>query len=402
MNRDFLDTIYLFSCGMRGIEPCVDHKVNVPEVFKISVKQGIWDTVFLAVIKLYKKDSTILPEAVFTKLNGEFLVRCTRWIKKLAFVHKIIKRMEAEGISCCVLKGESVAKYYNTPSARISSDTDILIDAKKDEKCLAILEEEGFSIKDRHFESHQIECFHSSSGLIEIHTRMYGVKTNDVTFNDEISYDEEYVPFLSEDGTELKTLGYTDNALFLIMHFLKHFISQGVGIRQLADTLLYIENNYDKIDFKRVNNHLSSLGFSTIFNYVCEIGRRYLEFPKDLLGNCHINENLLNKILEDMNAGGLFGKEADRKGFYDLYLSERYKKFNSGNISSYYNKRKLLRLFPGRKFLSINYPYVEKTPFLVPIAWGHRIFDSLTKKKDEKINNEHVERLKFLKELDMV
>ena len=110
----------------------------------------------------------------------------------------------------------------------------------------------------------------------------------------------------------------------------------------------------------------------------------------------------MSKILDDMNKGGLFGQEADRKGFYDLYLNERYKKFNKGSISSYYTKRKLTRLFPNRKFLSINYPYVEKTPLLVPVAWGNRIFDSLFKKKEQPINTEHIERLEFLKELDMV
>ncbi|MBR4893208.1 MAG: nucleotidyltransferase family protein [Clostridia bacterium] len=402
MTKNFLDTIYLYNCAIRGKEPEIKSDINIKDVYIISKKQGIWDTVFLSLKKLYDKDKTIIEADIFNKLNNEFLIKCTLNSKRLVFVHNIIKKLEDNGINCCILKGESVSLYYNTPLARISSDTDILIDKEETDRCLEILKEEGFIIEEQLYESHQIRCEHPTSGLIEIHNRMYGVKTEDVTFNNEIKYDEDHVTFLGFDKCELKTLGYTDNALFLLMHFLKHFISEGVGVRQLADTLLYIENNFSKIDFDRVNTHLKNLKFDTVFSYIIEIGKRYFDFPKDLVDTSLIDEKLLEKILFDMECGGVFGKDSDRKGFYDLYLAERYKSIKNKDISEYYNKRKLARLFPNRKFMSINYPYVEKNILLMPIAWVHRMIDSIKPKKEILAGENNNERLDFFKELDMI
>ena len=400
MSKDFLDVLYLFKCGMRGTDP-EERAYNIKKIFTLSKSQGIWDTVFLSIIKLYEKNPNLLEENVYTKLKMDFMVKCTSYSKRLVFIHNVIKRLEENGIFCCLLKGEAVAKYYNTPLSRISSDADILIDPKKKAECLRILEEEGFQIEGEHYESHQIRCFHKNGGLVEIHIGMYGVKTDDVTFNREVRYNERYVSFETFDKVKLKTLGYTDNAMFLILHFLKHFISEGAGIRQLADTILYIENNFEKIDFERVNTHLENLGFKKIFSYMLYIAEEHLGFDKKF-DRLDCDEELSQKILSDMEKGGLFGKDDERQGFYNLYIKERYKRFNSGDVESYYNKRKLARLFPNREFMSINYPYVLKSPLFVPVAWVHRIIDSFKKKEVKQIDEKYIERLEFLKSLDMI
>ena len=160
MTKSFLDTIYLYNCAIRGKEPEIKSDINIKDVYIISKKQGIWDTVFLSLKKLYDKDKTIIEADIFSKLNNEFLIKCTLNSKRLVFVHNIIKKLEDNGINCCILKGESVSLYYNTPLARISSDTDILIDKEKTRKCLDILKEEGFIVEEQPYESHQIRCEH--------------------------------------------------------------------------------------------------------------------------------------------------------------------------------------------------------------------------------------------------
>ena len=103
-----------------------------------------------------------------------------------------------------------------------------------------------------------------------------------------------------------------------------------------------------------------------------------------------------------MEKGGLFGKGEERRGFYDIYVNERYKRFNKGNIENYNNLKKISRLFPDRDFMSVNYPYVIKSPLLLPVAWIHRIIDNFKKKEVKEVDNLHSERLEFLKALDMI
>lgn len=403
MNQDFVYTVYLFVCGARGITPNILRGIDVQSIYKISKIQGVWPTVFLALIKLYQKDKTILTEDEFQKLNNEFILQCSMQMKRVNFIHKIIYELKKSNIKCCVLKGESVSRFYKTPIARISSDTDIIVHKKDIKKTLLILKDNGFIIGDKIPGSHEIKCTHPVAGLVEIHTQIYADIANDICFNNLVQYNEKYISFETFDNYKLFTLGITDNMMFLLMHFLKHFMFSGIGIRQLGDILLYIENYYDKIDWNRVNCILDKLNYTKIFSYIIAIGEKYFMFPSNLIKCDNINNLLMEKILNDMCIGGIFGHcDTNRKDFYNLYLQARYKRFNNDAYSDYKNRKKIYRLFPNRKFMSVNYSYVNKSIALLPIAWIHRILNGLNCKIQYEPTLEQKERLDFLNELEMI
>ena len=406
MNRNFLDTVYLFACGARGIEPQNDREYDFKEIYRISKQQGIWETVFLAVIKLHDNDADIIPRDVYETMNTKFITYCGLQYKRQSFVHRMIEKLEDNGVVCCVLKGESIAGLYHTPIARISSDTDILINPQKLDLCLDIMKKMGFSIGEKHYGSHQIECMHPVAGLVEIHIMMYGKQTEELCFNHEVKYSEEYMRLTAEDGAEYSTLGVTDNFLFLMLHFIKHFLSFGVGIRQLEDVLIYAEKRYSQIDWKKAEEAISNLGFSRFFECMISIGKKYFYFPTEMFAQCEADEGLTNRIFEDMQQGGMFGHDdPQREGFYNLYLRERCKKLSKKNYESYQNKQKLLRLFPSRGFMAVNYSYVNKSVLLLPVAWVHRIVRGVMPRKnikDNEVNRKNEERLKLMSDLDMI
>lgn len=403
MNQNFLDTIYLFSCGANGAVPEIENKLDFKEIYTISQSQGIWETVFLAIISLHENKPDIIPQKLYEQWLSNFIVRCGMQYRKYALTHEILKKLNEKGVETCVLKGESLSRFYHTPIARTSSDFDILINPKKLDLCLNILRENGFKIGEIVYESHQIECVHPIVGLVEIHIMMYGKKTEDVCFNNEVKYSEPYINVESEDGTIYQTLGITDNFLYLLLHFIKHFLSAGVGIRQLLDVLLYVKNNYNLIDWERANRAISNLGFKKMFDCMVAIGIKYFMFPKDLIKVQNADEILVGKVFDDMMLGGVFGhNDSKRQGFYDLYLNERCKKIKNKNYEVYRNKRKLTRLFPNREFMSINFPYVTKLKILLPVAWVHRIIKGILPQKAKPVSTEHSERLKLLQELAMI
>ena len=409
MNKNFIDTIYLFSCGAKGIEPEADcYRIDYKAVYEIAKEQEVWETVFLSYKNLKDKHPDIIPEKTFKMLKDGFEIRCAAQYRRYDFIHRLLKKIDEAGIKYCVLKGESVARFYHTPIARVSSDVDILVDPQKTDICLNIMEDMGFEVGDKEYESHQIECTHPIAGLVEIHTMMYGKKTEDVCFNNEVKYIEEYLSVKAEDGTIYKTLGITDNFIFLFLHFVKHFLSFGAGIRQFADVLVYTEKNYETINWDRVNTSFENLGFDNFFKCMIAIGKKYFSFPRELFDAYEIDDALAHRVFEDMMQGGVFGhNDLSREGFYELYLQERYKRVRNKDYSSYKNKRKLKRLFPDRKFLSVNFPYVEKSPLLVPIAWLHRIILGVFKGNspvhtDTAQNQSYEKRLTLIKELGML
>ena len=126
-------------------------------------------------------------------------------------------------------------------------------------------------------------------------------------------------------------------------------------------------------------------------------------FPANLINVQEADEILVGKIFEDMMLGGVFGHhDSQRHGFYELYLSERSKNINSRSYEFYKNTRKLTRLFPNREFMSIQFPYVTKSKFLLPVAWVHRIVKGILPKKATPVSAEHKQRMQLLRELEMI
>ena len=409
MNKNFTDTIYLFSCGAKGINPSMDlSDFNYKEIYRISNEQGVWDTVFLSYIKIYNKNPDIMPKETFEWLHSQFMIKCGLQYRRYDFIHRLLSKLDEHDINPCVLKGESIAILYDTSIARISGDTDILIEPQKIDLCLKIMKDMGFDIGEKGYDSHHIECEHPICGLVEIHTMMYGKRTEDICFNHAIKYNEEYLSIETEDGAIFKTLGTTDNFMFLFLHFIKHFLSSGVGIRQLEDVLIYTEKNYDKINWERVNTSFKDLGFEKIFKCVIAIGKKYFSFPEKLFASYVISDSLIERVFDDMMHGGVFGhNDVSRRGFYELYLTERYRKVQNKDYALYKNKRKLTRLFPDRKFMAVNFPYVQKSALLMPVAWMHRIILGVLKNKNQASTNtlenqEHKKRLELIHDLGML
>ncbi|MCX7714266.1 MAG: nucleotidyltransferase family protein [Clostridia bacterium] len=421
MTETFLDMVYLFSCGARGITPVLSRQIDIISVYRMAVKQGVWQVVFLAIKDLYKNDKIDVDEELFNKWNSSFIYSVGLSCRKNDIMHKTINMLEGKGIKCCILKGESVSRFYSVPACRISSDTDILIDGKNEKRCAKLLSEYGYKVQTRLKGSHHFECEHALGGILEVHVSMYGDITDDICFDRKITYNEGYEQIKTDDDTVLSTLGITDGIIFLMLHFIKHFLSKGAGIRQLNDILLYIEYYYEKIDWQRVNSLMKYLKFEKFIDAVICIGKRYLNFDEALFPNANASDKIIQDILTDMENGGAFGRcEKEREHFYKIYIKERFNRFKSGDYNKYMNKFYrpdiMKKLFPSKNFMAINFKYVEKYPILVPISWVHRYMQNAVKilRKEQSAvqyiryvdhdyeNETEKKRMEIIRELDMV
>ena len=59
------------------------------------------------------------------------------------------------------------------------------------------------------------------------------------------------------DGFELFTLDPTDHYTFLLLHYLKHFMTTGAGIRHIADLAVFGNKYKESIDFPTVEKKLT-------------------------------------------------------------------------------------------------------------------------------------------------
>lgn len=260
----------------------------------------------------------------------------------------------------------------------------IFLSARRDfERAISVLKENGFTVEPMFATSHHALAHHKTGGTVELHYLLYDELIQDTWFDNKALILEPFRRFDTDGDMFVQTLGITDGLIFIALHFIKHFLEAGVGIRQLMDMLLYMKNYSSEIDWDRFNSLMKQLKYNKFIAHAIGIGVKYLGFNDNELPKSEYNPDTMLKILDDFEKGGIFGQnENERKGFY-LYYTKAV--INAKNAESYthYIKRWwkpniIPILFPHPQNLKKKFRYLNISPILYPIAWLHRVIIVLT------------------------
>ena len=204
-----------------------------------------------------------------------------------------------------------------------------------------------------------------------------------------ITYDEPLIDICIEDK-KIKTLGINDGVNFITAHLIKHFLQEGIILRQLLDLLLYMNYYITDIDWNKYYELWEKVGFLPFIKAIQGIGNKYFSFD---LGNCEFNQ-LSEKILTEIeNSSMLQMNSNERKVFIDTYL----KLHNDMSKKDYIHLTRMNRyslkerLFPDRiSMQKRGYSYLKQKPYLICFAWLHRIFSIIIKKRNVDIADSDV------------
>lgn len=376
MTQEFLNMLYLFGCGALGKEVKNEYCQNLSLVRKLALRQESWDVIYGALREEVIAGKIQLPEDVFSILEKTFTANVAANIQRVEFNLLTVRRLMDKEIKCCILKGNSIARLYKLPETRISSDTDILIDEKDEEKVAAILKEQGYTFEKRSKNDHHLKAYHKIGGLLEVHVSLHSVPTSDIILDDEVHYTEPFKEL--PDG--LYTLGVNDGLVYLSAHLIKHLINDGAGMRQMMDLLLYMKKYEKVIDWEKYNALMKKLNYYDFIRVIKGVGVRFWGMAFD----DEITEGEgIEALLEDCEIGGIFGYgEEDRKVFYEAYTRRRSKKSGLGYTLyriCWGEESTIKKLFPDVKVIKKRFAYVRKYPVLLPIGWIHRYIDVFLK-----------------------
>ena len=389
MTKSFEQLLYLFGASSLGKDVSFDEKLNIEEIRNFALQQGIWPTIYN---KLYNLCDV-------SEYANEVLSMTIKSIRQIEFTFNILRAIEENGIEFCLLKGDSVARFYNKPESRISGDADILINPKDERKLSEILSQKGYKVSPRKQNDHHFKAHHPLGGLLEVHVRLYSYVTEKIIF-DGLSINNEPYMEINNGKRKYKTLGINDGLMYLTAHYIKHLVNSGGGIRQMMDLLLYIENYKREIDFDNYFNLLKKLKYEKLIRIVMSIGAKYFGFDYEIT-----DEELVDRILTDTQEGGIFGHSAEKRdNFYNEYCKKRE---NSSRVYMFLKKESGHNFFPTKQSLINDYGYkYARFTLLIPIAWIHRYIDViLGTRKPEVVAKDTVEfkeRTQLMQDLGMI
>ena len=320
----------------------------------------------------------------------------------------VYKKLSEKNIKILVFKGIIFRNMYNNPDDRISSDEDILIKKEDYEKVKEFFLSEGFEFIDK---GEECAYFSKSTGLcIEVSTSLFSHESKAYGHLNKLFEDvfEKSIK-INIDKIDILTLSHEQHLIYIVFHNMKHFLTGGFGIRQVADFSKYIETYGEYINWEKFWSDLKDLNYDTFALNLIEISLKYLGFNDDKITypdnitsfdelknsqKYYINsESLINDILD----AGVFGASTmDRKhtALMTLDAVEDKKKSN-----------RLKAVFPNVNYLKDNYTYLQKYPILLPVAWGQRILSYLKKNKTSSyINTMELgkQRIELLKEYKII
>ncbi len=290
---------------------------------------------------------------------------------------RLYQALRAEGLVPVVVKGIVCRALYPQPELRPSSDEDLYLTAAEMPRFHAVLLRAGFVLTEpeRDYRSaHEARYVHPDTGLVvEGHWALFPTEyavyaALNVQLPDLMQRAQDW----ETGGVTLRVPDACDHLIFLLLHAFKHFISSGVGVRQLCDIALWMRRFGAQIDWQRVRAALRATHSEGFAAAVIDAGVHWFGLER---AAAHIPpdwETLESAaLLADALSGGVYGSADSTRRHsctITIHAADRAHRGGTGRASL------CAALFPGREVMAGWYPYVARCPALLPAAWVQRIW----------------------------
>lgn len=230
----------------------------------------------------------------------------------------LYRYLRESGICPLVVKGIVCRNIYPNPDYRISGDEDLLIRPEDFRKCHDLLREYGMQTSEQDMDAEELESVYEvpygkkgSLIYIELHKSLFPPESEAYgDLNRFFANVHEDAIDIRIDGTDIRTMGYTDHLFYLICHSFKHFLHSGFGIRQVCDIILFANEYGDAIDWEKILRQCREIHADLFAAALFAIGEKYLTFdpekahyPKVWQGICVDETDMLMDLLDS----GIYG-----------------------------------------------------------------------------------------------
>lgn len=257
-------------------------------------------------------------------------------------------------IRCVVLKGVSAAIDYPVMEYRKSGDIDILISCEDLESAENLLISNGYIRTEEQKATHHV-AFTGPDGInVEVHSLFAEPFDNEEANRKLMYYSAEamnHMHYEEIEGVRFPLLDDAYQALSLLLHMLQHYLRAGFGLKLLTDWVVFWNKHYSEglcKEYLTIITDMKIDGFSDLITSVCV---KWLGLKNACLCGTEANEELCEQFLDDIFAGGEFGRAA----------ADRMVNLRSGSLFDY------IREFHHQ--MCLNHPEASKNVILWPFLW---------------------------------
>lgn len=318
-------------------------------VFTLSKTQSVLP--LIAHVVLSDTDISIhLSEDTKAKLKSHVIANIVTHRMLNNSVMQVVSTLDVAGIPSVLLKGQGLARNYPIPELRACGDIDIYVGSENYLRACEVLSTIA-TWKEEGKPEDNVKHYDIRIGKVPVEIHRYS-NVNVSKFYDRVyqAYSDEGLSHglrtMDFAGTIVNTPTDDFNAFYIFNHLWHHFLTSGIGLRQLSDWMMFLHTHKDKIDSEKLCRIIEDMDMMAPWQaFGCvlieKLGMPVEEFPfYDSQKNRHVS-----KIVKRILTEGNFGHERDmyknRSG--ERYLNRKVKSFFLQSVRSI----QLLCMFPS-------------------------------------------------------
>lgn len=357
--------IYLMACSLQGTKPeeALLANIDMEALLRLAKAHSVSAMVCMALEQTdafqHAAETTRLKwfEAKNKAIRKNMLLDAER--------KAILHELEIQGIWYMPLKGSILKDWYPKPGMREMADNDILFDPSGREQVREIFQNRGYKTvsfgKLNHDEYEKPPIYN-----FEMHVSLFHGMYKELAEQ----YENVKERLLPVDGTAYQ-FAFTpeDFYVFVLAHAHKHYSHSGTGVRTLADIYVMDRHLGDIMDRDEVEQKLTQLGIAEYEQHSRVLAEKLFSAVRPL-AEIELTEDEKEMLLYycDATTYGTVGNSVNNR------LHELQE--NSEDITLWTKLKYCgVRLFPGREFCKLYYPFVYRHPWTLPFFWVWRIAD---------------------------
>lgn len=246
---------------------------------------------------------------------------------------EIMSLLKADGIIPVLLKGQGLATNYKDPTLRTCGDIDLYIGKENYKKACMAAHKWGEDIGSESEESNKHYHFSHGDVPVELH-RVAEILSNPWQNHrfqkwTELMLAKDRLSSVNICDYDVSVPPADFNALYIFNHAYHHFLSMGIGLRQLCDWIVFLHKNYKQIDRDSLEKNLKAFGLWNGWLVFGSIAVDYLGLPETEYPFYNKKYNSkAGKALQLIFEGGNFG-------FHNKNMKNRPNKFIQKKLHSF-------------------------------------------------------------------
>ena len=305
--------IALLRSGIYGTEPKLLNpitEVEWREVYELASRQGVLTLTGVALLKVPK--DLLPPKMLLLEWIGQVSLQENIYAQQRERVRELRELWCKAGIKCVELKGESVGRWYKTPSSRYSCDFDCFLSDY--EKGNSIIEQQGININEDFYKN---SSFYWKDLYVENHkfcTPIRGKMKLKILERKLQQFLSDFPEYPNEDF----------NALFLMEHAWSHFFEHAITMKHVCDWAVFRKSCGNGVDWESYEKTAKDCGFwkfSLAFNRITDVLDGLISEELLTLDE----QKLLQSVLKTERMGGLNNGWTTRLSLFKSYFKHSWK-----------------------------------------------------------------------------